>query len=104
MWNRVASTQKKSFYGDGELSFGLMYHSLIYADEAIRDEDKGKLTVCFHTPVMKNGVINLTPPEECTVKRHIKAAKIKVFDGEQFTTADELYEEVNQLELDEGAE
>ena len=93
--------EEKSFYSDGELSFGLMYHSLIYADEAIRDEDKGKLTVCFHTPVMKNGVIHLTPPEDCTVKRHIKPAKIKVFDSGHLTPADVLYEEVKQLELDE---
>ena len=93
--------EEKSFYADGELSFGLMYHSLIYADEAIRDEDKGKLTVCFHTPVMKNGVIHLTPPEKCTVKRHIKPAKIKVFDSGHLTPADVLYEEVKQLELDE---
>lgn len=30
-----------------------MYHSIIYCDEAINEEDKGKMTVCFHTPVMK---------------------------------------------------
>ena len=91
--------EEKSFYSDGELSFGLMYHSLIYADEAICDEDKGKLTVCFHSPVMKNGVIRLTPPEKCSVKRHIKPAKIKVFDSEHLMSADVLYEEVKQLEL-----
>ena len=79
----------------------MMYHSIIYADEAICDEDKGKLTVCFHTPVMKNGVISFTPPEKCRPKRHIKSASVKVFDTGHFTPTDELFEEVKQIELDE---
>ncbi len=93
--------QEQSFYADGEISFGMMYHSIIYADEAICDEDKGKLTVCFHMPVMKNGVISFAPPEKCTVKRHIKSASVKVFDTGHFTPTDELFEEVKQIELDE---
>ena len=93
--------KEPSFYGDGEVSFGLMYHSIIYADEAICAEDKDQMTVCFHTPVMKNGVIRFTRPEDCTVKRHIKPSKIKVFTTEGYNPIDKLYEEVKCIELDE---
>lgn len=71
-----------------------MYHSMIYPDEAILEEDKGKLTVCFHTPVMKNGQIDFIYPEECTIKRHIKNGKIKVFGKDKNKNIDKLYEEV----------
>lgn len=86
----------KSYYekDNSEISFGLMYHSMIYPDEAIFEEDKGKLTVCFHTPVMKNGQIDFIYPEECTVKRHIKNGKIKVFGKDKNKNIDKLYEEV----------
>ena len=93
--------REQSCYADGEISFGLMYHSLIYADEAIAPEDKGQLSVCFHTPVMKNGVIRFLPPEDCTIKRHIKPGTIKIFDQEHDTPIDELSEEVKLIELDE---
>lgn len=88
---------EKSFYDDGnnpEISFGLMYHSIIYCDEAVLPEDKGKVTVCFHTPVMKNGQIDFIRPEECTIKRHIKDGKIKTFGKNEFTKVDELFKEV----------
>jgi CRISPR-associated protein Cas5d len=78
-----------------------MYHSIIYADEAMCPEDQGQMTVCFHTPVMKNGVIRFIKPEDCTVKRHIKPEAIKVFTKEAYTPVDEMYEEVKCIELDE---
>ncbi|MGN1468089.1 MAG: type I-C CRISPR-associated protein Cas5c [Ruminococcus sp.] len=93
----------KSFYDDksnSEISFGLMYHSIIYADEAVNDEDKGKLTVCFHTPVMKNGQIDFIKPEDCTIKRHIKNGSIKKFGTNDYTPVDKLYEEVCSDGLD----
>lgn len=99
--------EEKSCYDDGnnsEISFGLMYHSIIYCDEAINEEDKGKMTVCFHTPVMKNGQIDFIRPEQCTIKRHIRDAKQKVFDTEKCESVDtlhtELFGEVDKNELD----
>lgn len=99
--------EEKSCYDDGnnsEISFGLMYHSIIYCDEAINEEDKGKMTVCFHTPVMKNGQIDFIRPEQCTIKRHISDAKQKVFDTEKCESVDtlhtELFGEVDKNELD----
>lgn len=93
--------EEQSCYADiPELSFGLMYHSIIYADEAVNDEDKGKLTVCFHTPIMRKGVVDFIPPENCTIKRHIKDSEIKTFGKNQFSSVDELYKEAESIELD----
>lgn len=93
----------KSCYDDGknsEISFGLMYHSIIYADEAINQEDKGKVTVCFHTPIMKNGQIDFILPEQCRIKRHIKDGKVKYFDRQKVTDAEQTYKEVIDNGLD----
>ncbi len=71
------------YYDDsGDISFGLMYHGITYADEAQLEEDKGKMTVRFWSPVMKNGIISFTPPEQCEIKRHIKEMPIKPFGRE----------------------
>lgn len=76
-------------FGEGEsantgtISYGLMYHGITYADEAILLEDKGKMTVRFWSPVMEDGVIQFFRPEQCTIKRHIKEMKIKEFGKEK---------------------
>ena len=41
----------------GEVDYGFMYHGITYAEEAVLDEDKGKMTVRFWKPVMKKGGI-----------------------------------------------
>lgn len=66
----------------GEIAYNLMYHGITYADEAENTEDKGKMTVRFWEPVMKNGVIDFIPPNCCTIKRHIKDMPIKPFGHE----------------------
>ena len=43
---------------------------------------------------MKNGQIEFIYPEECTIKRHIKNGKIKVFGKDKNKNIDKLYEEV----------
>lgn len=73
----------ESYYDySGEIPFGIMYHGITYADEAVNDEDKKKMTVRLWQPVMTNGVIRFIRPEECTMKRHIKDMKIKIFGEE----------------------
>ena len=51
---------------EGDLSYGLMYHGITYADEAVLPEDEGKMTVRFWHPVMKKGIIDL---QNCEVVR-----------------------------------
>ncbi|MBR3631074.1 MAG: type I-C CRISPR-associated protein Cas5 [Oscillospiraceae bacterium] len=69
----------------GTIPYSLMEHGFTYADEAIRDEDKGKLTLRLWQPVMENGVIHFIRPEECTIMRHIKDMAIKSFGEGNFS-------------------
>ena len=62
-----------------ELSFGLMYHGITYADEAYSAETAGKMTANFWYPVMKNGVISFLRPEECPLHKPLGDMKMKVF-------------------------
>ncbi len=48
-----------------ELSFGMMYHGITYADEAYSEETKGNLSVRLWQASMKKGVIHFLPPWEC---------------------------------------
>ncbi len=66
-----------------ELSFGLMYHGITYADEAYSAATKGYMTVNFWTPVMKNGIIIFPKPQDCSLNKPIRAMEIKQF-GESF--------------------
>lgn len=87
--------KENSFYSSiDELAFGFMYHGITYADEAVLEEDKGKMTVRFWRPVMKHGVIRFIRPEECKDKRHIHDMKIKEFGSRNFSGAEEFEEEI----------
>lgn len=88
------SGSKDSFYADiDELAFGFMYHGITYADEAVLEEDRGKMTVRFWRPVMRNGVIHFLRPEECEEKRHIKEMEIKGFGTGNFIGEKEFADE-----------
>ncbi len=96
----------EGFYdGKGDINFGFSYHGITYADEAVLDEDKGKLTVRFWNPVMRNGVIDFVRPDEIpeTMKHHVRDMEIKKFGKEQnnFTGLDEFkFEGDEAIELD----
>lgn len=86
--------REKSFYSEvPEVAFGYMYHGITYADEAILEEDKNKMTVRFWKPVMKYGVIQFLKPEECVEKRHIKEMSIKEFGENNFSGLNEFTKE-----------
>lgn len=87
--------EEKGFYdgAPGELAFGFMYHGLTYADEAILEEDRGKLTVRFWRPVMREGYITFLHPEECKDKRHLHEMSIKQFPDKKFSGLKEFEEE-----------
>ena len=70
----------EGFYdGIEELSFGMMYHGITYADEAYSKETKGKMSVRLWEAVMRRGVITFLPPWEC-IHRPIREMNIKKFD------------------------
>ena len=65
-----------------ELSFGLMYHGINYADEAYDAETAGKMTVRFWRPVMRQGVIAFPRPEDCPYQKPVRSMEIKPFGTE----------------------
>lgn len=73
-------------FGEGEgaydnmsLSFGIMVHGLTYPDEAVRAEEKGKMTVRLWNAQMVNGVIRFPRPEECEIRQILRDAEPKQF-------------------------
>jgi len=80
----------------GLLSFGLMFHGFDYPDETGQD----KLIVRLWVPVMNNGCIKFTKPEECTIKRELSSMKPKVFDKNNFSGFEEFEMEGEHIELD----
>ena len=65
-----------------ELSFGMMYHGITYADEAYSEETEGKMTVRLWNAIMKHGIITFLPPEKC-IHRTIRSMDIKQFGQDQ---------------------
>ncbi|MDR3600299.1 MAG: type I-C CRISPR-associated protein Cas5c [Desulfosporosinus sp.] len=84
-----------------ELNLGYMFHGFTYADEAVRDAEKGHMSVRFHHVVLKKGVIEFPNPEEIPDKnrRILHKMPVKLF-GEaigNFSGLGEFAaEEVNQ--------
>lgn len=66
-----------------ELSFGLMYHGITYADEAYDDQTRNHMTARFWFPVMKEGVIEFIRPEECPLTKPIREMSMKTFGREK---------------------
>ena len=61
----------ESYYDDaGNINFGLMYHGITYPDEAYSEETKGRKTINFWSPVMRNGIIKFVRPEECPFHKY----------------------------------
>ena len=84
-----------------EISFGMTYHGITYADEAVLEEDKGQMTVRFWQPVMRDGIIEFVQPEEIPsdMKRHIREMKIKPFGvkNNNFTGLEEFRTEGDEI-------
>lgn len=82
---------------EGEISYGFMYHGITYADEAVLEEDRGKMTVRFFRPIMtKGGYIRFCRPEECTEKRHIRNMEVKKFETKSDERVSKMEEEVSE--------
>lgn len=60
---------------DGELGFGLMFHSFDYPDET----GENKLYTRSWSPTMVNGVISFDRPEDCKVRKFVRDMSPKAF-------------------------
>jgi CRISPR-associated protein Cas5d len=54
--------------GCGELAYGLMFHGFDYPDET----GKNELQTRFWKPVMADGIVTFSRPEECTVRKFVR--------------------------------
>ncbi len=59
---------KGEYDSAGSMSFGIMVHGFDYPSETGKD----KLKVRLWSPLMKNGVINFSRPEECNIIRDVR--------------------------------
>lgn len=86
---------------DGELGFGLMFHSFDYPDETGVDADgKHKLFTRSWQPTMVNGVIRFDRPEDCKVRKFVREMSPRSFgiDASQRSVDDEASDFARQLE------
>lgn len=76
-----------------EIDYGIMYHGITYADEAYSDETAGKMTVRLWHAVMRKGIIDFIPPEEC-IHRPVRQMNMKIFgkDLNNFSGIEEFKE------------
>ncbi|MDE7323392.1 MAG: type I-C CRISPR-associated protein Cas5c [Lachnospiraceae bacterium] len=82
---------EKGAYDETTLSFGVMVHGLTYPDEAVRDTEKGKLTVRLWNAQMVKGVVHFPHPEECEIRRVLHKEKQKQFiSGKNFNGLEEF--------------
>lgn len=70
----------EGFYDhSGVIDLGVMFHSFVYPDEAVRPEDHGYLTANFAHLTMCNGVIEFPRPEDCVMTKRIHPMEMKSF-------------------------
>lgn len=76
----------------GEWAFGFMFHGMTYPEDAVKADEKEKLTARFWNPVLKHGVVEFIRPEECEVRREIRSMKEKTFGKGNFTGLEEFHD------------
>lgn len=59
-----------------ELAFGMMFHGFDYPDETGTDSLHSR----FWQPVMKHGVIEFIPPEQCEIRQFVRPMEVKAFE------------------------
>ncbi len=90
-------------YHGVNLSFGIMVHGITYPDEAVREEEKGKMTVRLWNAQMTDGIIRFPRPEECEIRRILQDGKQKEFiQGKNFSGLKE-FEGGDVFGMDENA-
>lgn len=83
---RMAATS----YKDEKISFGIMFHSFSYPDEAIHNNEH-ELISNFTDIKMDNGEINFVRPEECQIHHSLRSYSFKPFTRENMKFAEEEF-------------
>lgn len=77
-----------------QISFGIMFHSFVYPDEAYDEKTANNLTSNFTNILMNNGKIDFIRPEECDIKQQLRNYSIKSFDTDSINNVNKEWEEV----------
>lgn len=77
-----------------QISFGIMFHSFVYPDEAYNEETANNLTSNFTSIVMNNGRIDFVRPEECDIQQQLRNYSIRKFDSDSIKNVCKEWEEV----------
>ena len=83
----VFGEEKGAYDETPMISFGHMYHGITYSDEAYSEETRGRMTLNFWYPEMKNGIIVFPRPQDCPNHKLLRETKMKIFQdkNENFT-------------------
>jgi CRISPR-associated protein Cas5d len=69
-----------AYDGTGEVAYGLMFHGFDYPDETGMNESReGELQARFWRPTLHNGVIQFPRPEQCSIRKFVRAMAAKQF-------------------------
>ena len=92
-------------YDGTDMTFGVMLHGITYPDEAVRDDERGKLTVRFWPAKMTAGRVLFPRPEDCTIRRIVGGQRAGTFTrGVNFSGLEEFGERGYFDGLDVNAE
>lgn len=81
----------EGIYDKTSMSFGIMVHGITYPDEAVQEEEKGKMTVRLWNAQMVNGIISFPRPEDCKIRHILRSAEQKTFvSGQNFNGLNEF--------------
>lgn len=78
-----------------QMSFGIMFHSFVYPDEAYNEETASNLTSNFTNIFMNDGRIDFVRPEESIIQQKLRNYSTKKFNLESIKDVDTTWEEVN---------
>lgn len=79
----------KGYYDNDNLRFGIMYHGLTYANQAVRENEKRHITTRLWDASMENGIIKFPHPEECQIRKIGPKESLKPFSEDNVTFAAE---------------
>jgi CRISPR-associated protein Cas5d len=89
-----------SYYQGKKLSFGIMFHSFLYPDETMRQDNEHLLISNFTDIKMDNGQINFVRPENCEIHHNLRNYQFKSFSEDNMKFVDEEFEELPYEEVE----
>lgn len=79
-----------TYYDGKKISFGIMFHSFTYPDEATGNDHKNVLISNFTDIKMDNGKINFVRPEECQIHHNLREYGYRPFNKERLLVKEEI--------------